>query len=85
MCVNADAMHRTHTRKWGSRRGNDVHNVLSLITRLASVAAARTTVVSRPALLRAELLELELTCLHLIETASCISRDQCHRPRRFIV
>ncbi|CAG9136581.1 unnamed protein product [Plutella xylostella] len=33
-------MHRTHTGR-RPRRGNDVHDVLSLITRLASAAAAR--------------------------------------------
>lgn len=49
VCVCAHVMHRTNT---GGRveRGNDVHEVLSLITRFASVPAARAIVVCRPLL-----------------------------------
>lgn len=44
-------MHRAHTDA-RVERSNDVHEVLSPITRFASATAARTLVVSRPLLSR---------------------------------
>lgn len=44
VCVCAYIMHRTHTSA-GVERSNDVHEVLSLITRFASAPAARALVV----------------------------------------
>lgn len=47
----------------GVERGNDVHEALSLITRFASVAAARTIVVCRPLLSIGVRMQV---CLHQI-------------------
>lgn len=50
-CVSVCSLYAPHQHMDGRvERGNDVHEVLSLITRSASAPAARTIVVSRPLL-----------------------------------
>lgn len=78
MCASVHTLCTARTHAEGSERGNDVHEVLSLITRFASAPAART-IVSRPAF---ELCEVSV-CLHRIRyDAYCVS--DCVIDRTFI-
>jgi hypothetical protein len=79
LCACVATLCTALTHRGGVERSNDVHEVLSLITRFASVASARTIVVASRPLLSSG---VRSTSLFTSRPQRCIVRSTrlCHRP-----
>lgn len=87
MCVCISTRCTGQHTQAGPRRGNDVHDVLSLITRLASVDVARAIVVYRPLLyehsvssLRSSSRTAKFVYIASMHCAVASGSLLCHRP-----